>query len=421
MSDDVTALDELDVPFVSIDPSNTAGRSTRRQLADEGHWLVQTELGYLVVGYDDVQAVLRDRRWHSGLGMLTRRPDDPAFNQWRAERQPTILHLEGPDHDRLRQTLTPALTPRSVDRRRPRMREVFDQLLDEVLDGPAAATAQSGDGDGGPAGSCEFVATVCEPYPVRVVFELLGAPSEMVDDFIRMSRSAGAARREPSVAAEVVMADTEAFDRFAAELIERTDTGGDGLLVDLIAANRQGRISRPELVSLTQTMLVAGTESTSGQLACAAVLLARFDDQYRLLRERPELVTTAVEEVMRYLGTARGTVRLASEELDYRGVRFPAGTMILLGFTAANRDRSRFVEPDTFDVTRAFDTPHLTLGHGIHYCVGASLARAELQEALTALVDRVARIELAGEIEWRPQTADFWGPAALPVILHPDR
>lgn len=399
-----TPVSELDVPFVSVS-ARSGTRRDRRDLADAGHWLGQNELGYFVIGYDETKAVLRDRRWHSGLHALAK-SDDEEFERWRAERQPTVLALDGPDHQRLRKLLAPALTPNAVEWLRPVARTVIDDLLVDAV---------------GPAG-CELVAEVCAPYPIRVVFALLGGTAEMADEFSAFTRSIARSRQSQARDLPAVMAATAALDAFAESLLTRIgELGQPGLLTTLLAAERRGELSRPELVALTETVLLAGTESTAAQLACAVTQLARFPDEYQRLRAEPELTSTAAEEAMRYLGTVRGTARLASVDIDHRGVRFPAGTLLLLGLSAANRDAARFPDPDRFDVARVPDPPHLTLGHGSHFCAGAALARLELQEALSALARNVEEVEVTGEIEWAPQTIDFWGPTVLPVTLHPAR
>ncbi|MCB0968305.1 MAG: cytochrome P450, partial [Ilumatobacter sp.] len=126
----------------------------------------------------------------------------------------------------------------------------------------------------------------------------------------------------------------------------------------------------------------------------------------------------AVEETMRYLGTVRGTVRIASEDIEYRDVLFPKGTVMAASLSAANRDDSTFRDPFTFDITREpADKPQLTFGSGIHYCLGAALARAEQQEALTIMAERMPNLRLDGDVEWKPNSFGIWGPASLPVAF----
>jgi cytochrome P450 len=136
------------------------------------------------------------------------------------------------------------------------------------------------------------------------------------------------------------------------------------------------------------------------------------------LAEEPELAARAVEESLRYLGAVRGTARIASEDIDYKDVRFPAGTLVAVSLAAANFDADVTPgDPDAFDITRQATVPQMTLGAGIHHCLGASLARAELQEALPLLAARMPNLRLDGELEWKPDTFGIWGPARLPIAF----
>ena len=178
------------------------------------------------------------------------------------------------------------------------------------------------------------------------------------------------------------------------------------------------RLSSGELMSMAQAVLVAGTDTTRNQLACTMALFAQHPDQWRLLVERPELAPRAVEESMRFLGAIRGTARVASEDIEMDGVHYPQGTFVFPSFVAANFDETVWSEADRFDITKeSSNTPHLTFGSGIHYCLGAWLARAELQEALPVLAARWPNLRLDGEITWKPQQFGIWGPATLPLAF----
>ena len=156
---------------------------------------------------------------------------------------------------------------------------------------------------------------------------------------------------------------------------------------------------------------MAGTDTTRNQLACSVALFSEHPDQWALLAERPELAPRAVEESMRYLGAVRGTVRFASEDIVYRDVLFPAGTFVSTSLAGANRDPEAFDDPDVFDITRERATAQMTFGAGIHFCMGAALARAELQEALPLLAQRMPGLTRNGDVEWKPSTFGIWGPA----------
>ena len=171
---------------------------------------------------------------------------------------------------------------------------------------------------------------------------------------------------------------------------------------------------------MAEAVLLAGTDTTRNQLACSVAVFAEHPDQWTLLAQRPELAPRAVEESMRYLGTIRGTARIAAEPVEYKGVLFPQGTFVFPSFIAANFDDQKFVDVERFDITKeAADAPHLTFGSGIHYCLGAWLARAELQEALPILARRMPKLAIDGEVTWKPSTFGIWGPASLPLRFTP--
>jgi len=209
----------------------------------------------------------------------------------------------------------------------------------------------------------------------------------------------------------------EEFYAWAGELLaHRRRTPGDDLISTLIAARYEGdKLSDVELVNLVLNVLVGGVDTTQSQLAHAIRLFAEHPDQWSLLAERPELVGQAVDEVIRYEPITPFTARIMEEDVDYRDVTFPAGTVVIVAACAANRDGEGMRAPDAFDIT-AEREPHkpLTFGAGIHYCLGANLARAELQEALAFLAPRMPGLRLDGEP--RPGSINgVYGMDALPV------
>jgi cytochrome P450 len=396
---------ELDLP--SIDFSPDIDRETRLQnfaAARESHWLARGMIGYVVTHYDDVVAILRDKRWHSAAGLVAELGgvDDPAFRNSRRE---SILSAEGDVHTRLRRLVAPAFSPRSADRLRPYMRQVMSDLIDEVA----------------AAGRCEFVGAICEPYPIPIICQLLGAPKEDWQLFSRWAtdllRIFNFNLREEY---PLVMQASRELDAYSSRMIEqRRTTPADDLLTDLIAAEEAGdRLSHDELLTMVNAVIVGGTDTTRNQLACCVAVFAAHPDQWTLLAERPELAPRAVEESMRFLAAIRGTLRFASEDIEYRGVVFPKGTFMGLPTAAANRDPGVWTEPDRFDITREpAGQPQLTFGSGIHYCLGASLARAELQEALPLLAQRLPDLAVDGRIEWKPEGVGIWGPERMPVTF----
>jgi cytochrome P450 len=271
-------------------------------------------------------------------------------------------------------------------------------------------------------GESELVADVCEPYPIPIICELLGAPPEdwklfsgWATDIFRIFNN-NLAEDLPLIE----RASAELYDYVTEMIAERRTDPRDDLLSDLIAIEEEGdRLSTDEMSMLATAVLMAGTDTTRNQLACSVALFSEHPDQWALLAEQPELAPRAVEESMRYLGAVRGTARIASEDIVYRDVLFPAGTLVSTSLAGANRDPEAFDDPDDFDITRDRATAQMTFGAGIHHCMGAALARAELQEALPLLARRMPGLTRNGEIEWKPSNFGIWGPARLPLRFEP--
>ncbi len=271
-------------------------------------------------------------------------------------------------------------------------------------------------------GRADIAVDICEPYPIPIICELLGAPrgdwqlfSRWAEDVLRIFN--GNVLDE----LDIIKQAQGQLDEYSRGLIaDRRNDPRDDLITDLIAAEEAGdRLSTDELVMMIDAVIVGGTDTTRNQLGCAVGLLTGYPDQWKLLTD-PDLAPRAVEEAMRYFGAVRGTVRFASEDIEYRDVLFPAGTVVMTSMAMANRDSSVFDDPGTFDITREpSGQPQLTFGSGIHYCLGAALARAELQEALPILARRMPDIAVDGAIEWKPSTTAIFGPARLPVTFTP--
>ena len=399
-----TLASELDLPEIALaDGAFEQRRSVRLSLATD-HWLVRNLFGYEVLRYEDATAVLRDKRWHSATSRIPELMGitNPAFLE---RQQVSILSAEGDVHTRLRRLVAPAFSPRAADRLRPFMREVVNGLIDDVAD----------------AGQADFTTDICEPYPIPIICELLGAPKKDWQLFSRLASEILEIFSTDVVdKLDVIMKAQEELGDYSRGLIaERRDKPADDLLTDLIAAEEAGdKLSNDELVMMVNAVIVGGTDTTRNQLGCAVAVFADHPDQWALRAEQPELAPRAVEESMRYFGAVRGTARFASCDIEYRDVVFPAGTFIAIGLADANRDPAVFTEPGAFDITsEASSQPQLTFGSGIHYCLGAALARAELQEALPLLAQRMPKLAIDGDITWKPDGVGIFGPAHMPITF----
>jgi cytochrome P450 len=399
-----TLASELDLPQITLADGNYDQRHAMRLSLGADQWLVRNMFGYAVLRYDDAVAVLRDKRWHSATSKIPELMGitNPAFLE---RQQVSILSAEGDVHTRLRRLVAQAFSPRAADRLRPFMRDVMNGLIDQIVD----------------AGRADFTADVCEPYPIPIICELLGAPKK---DWQLFSRWASDILEIFSIDVvdklDLIMRAQEELGDYTRGLIaERRSKPAEDLLTDLIAAEEAGdKLSNDELVMMVNAVIVGGTDTTRNQLGCSVALFADHPDQWTLLAERPELAPRAVEECMRYFGAVRGTARFASCDIEYRNVLFPAGTFISVGLAEGNRDSAVFANPEAFDITStAPSQPQLTFGAGIHYCLGAALARAELQEALPLLAQRMPKLAVDGDITWKPEGVGIFGPARMPITF----
>jgi len=400
---------DLQIPKVPliIDQQRSDRHALLRGIAKDS-WLARTDIGYSVLTYESVMGILRDKRWHSATGMIAQLQGitDEAFL---GRRRVSILNAEGDVHVRLRRLVAPAFSPRSADRLRPFMRETVNSLLD-----PFTAS-----------GTAEVVRDICEPYPIPIICELLGAPKEDWKLFSRLATeillifSDNLAQNM-----SVFLNAQQELEKYTEGLIEkRRSVPADDLITDLIAAEEAGdKLNTEELTMMVDAVIVGGTDTTRNQLGLALALFAEYPEQWALLGKDPSLAQRAVEEVLRFSGAVGGTIRFASEDIEYNGVLFPKGTFMSTSMSTGNYDSSVFPTPEVFDITREpVGQPHLSLGAGIHYCLGASLARAELQEAFTVLSQRMLNLELDGPVVYKPSGVGIFGPASLPVKFTPSR
>ena len=400
---------DLQIPKVPliVDQQRSDRHALLRGIAKES-WLARTDIGYSVLTYESVMGILRDKRWHSATGMVAQLQGitDEAFL---GRRQVSILNAEGDVHVRLRRLVAPAFSPRSADRLRPFMRETVNSLLD-----PFAAS-----------GKAEVVRDICEPYPIPIICELLGAPKEDWKLFSRLATEILLIFSENLAEnMSVFIAAQQELEKYTEGLIEkRRSVPADDLITDLIAAEEAGdKLNTEELTMMVDAVIVGGTDTTRNQLGLALALFAEYPEQWALLGKDPSLAQRAVEEVLRFSGAVGGTIRFASEDIEYNGVLFPKGTFMSTSMSTGNYDASVFPTPEKFDITREpVGQPHLSLGAGIHYCLGASLARAELQEAFTVLSQRMLNLELDGPVVYKPSGVGIFGPASLPVKFTPSR
>ncbi|MEM7160685.1 MAG: cytochrome P450 [Myxococcota bacterium] len=390
MTNAAPASDGAPLPFPfpivsSLDPSPEYARLRAEQPVVRVR-LPSGDLAWLVTRHEDVRFVFGDPRFSRAAACA---PDAPRLMPGVEADPESIVSKDAPAHTRLRRLVAPAFVPRRMEA----YRDMITNTVDRLLDGMEAA--------GPPA---DIVAHLSSTLPMITICELLGVSEEDHDRFREWATTMFGTTKE---AMKKGIAARKSLLSYLQTLIEhKRKERGDDLLSVLIAYQEEGdRLSGKELLSFAGGLIVAGYETTSNRIANAVLMLLRHPGQLALLRDGDEHVESAVEELLRFIpgGAAGGLMRVALEDVEIRGVTVHEGDGIIAVTNSANRDDAVFPDPDRFDITRK-PGPHKTFGHGIHYCVGAQLARIELQQSLGQLARRFPNLSLAvpeQELKWR--------------------
>ncbi|MEV0278866.1 cytochrome P450 [Streptomyces sp. NPDC050610] len=349
---------------------------------------------WLATRYADARLVLGDRRFSRAEAA---HHDEPRQSE--AQTNSGILSMDPPDHTRLRKLSAKAFTVHKVEKLRPDIRTLAEGLIDDMIAaGPPA----------------DLVEDYALPIPVGVICRMLGVPTE---DRPRFRVWSDNALSTSSLTAEEFHASREELREYMRGLIEQHRAHpADDLMTSLIEARDVGdRLSELELVDLCVGILVAGHETTASQIPNFVCTLLDHPEQLALLREDPDLIPAAVEELLRFvpLGVGASQARYATEDIEVGGTLVRAGEPVVVAVGAANRDALRFTEAGELDVRRE-SNGHLGFGHGAHHCLGAPLARLELQEALRALILRLPGLRITGDIVWKTEML-VRGPRSMPV------
>ncbi|GAB3475979.1 cytochrome P450 [Amycolatopsis cihanbeyliensis] len=390
-ADEVVAYPFNDAEGLELDPAYAAARER------EGMIKVRLPFGepaWLATRYADARLVLGDRRFSRAAAA---EHDEPRPTS--GQRTNGILAMDPPDHTRLRTLVAKAFTTRRVEQLRPWVRELATGLLDEMIAG------------GPPADLVEGFAL---PLPVEVICELLGVPSQ--DRPLFRVWSDGVLSTSRMTTAEFEANQEQLREYISGHIARRRAEPADDLMTALIEARDvRDRLSELELIDLCVGILVAGHETTATQIPNFVHVLLDHPEELARLRAEPELIPAAVEELLRYvpLGAGAAFARYATEDVEVGGVLVRAGEPVLVAAGAANRDGLRFGSPDALRFDRQ-SNQHLGFGHGVHHCLGASLARLELQEALRALLERMPGLEPAGDVVWKTEML-VRGPRTMPV------
>ena len=359
---------------------------------------------WLMTRYADVLSTVKDPRFTQDP---TRLPDEVRqrfFGHKLRALSRHLLTVDPPDHTRLRSLVSKVFTPRRIEELRPRITAICSQLLDSL----------SAEGSGG-----DFLKHVAFPLPVIVIAEMLGIPPEERDQFREWTQAFFAPPSKD--AQEKTRQVHQLFFKYLEDIFEkRRQEPRDDLISGLIAVQEQGeRLSPEELTSMVFLLLVGGYETTGNLLGNGLFSLLRHPDELQRLREDRALIPSAVEEMLRYCGPFELSIlRFAKEDLELHGQHIQAHEALRVNYLAADRDAEQFSEPDRFDVSRT-PNKHVGFGHGIHFCLGAPLARLEAITLFELMLERLPGLRLTMEPEqhaWRP-SAQARGLVSLPLAF----
>lgn len=381
----MTVVSDIDLPEIDLTAGALAGDAYHEKLAGLARhggfsWLAASPLAFIVLDRESAEFFLRSRatafpgREIADLFGVT-------GGRLREQIDANILNQQGERHRQLRALVGGAFTPRAADRWRPVMRGYLGQLWASIE----------------PDRHCDFVSAVARPYPALTIAAVLGAPEA---DARRLQEWSSLIQRQFDIQAlatqvpEMEHAAAEVYDYVEDLLIKRRSEPGDDLLTALLTAEEAGdRLSHAECVNLVLNVIAGGIDTTQAQLSHALRLFAANPDQWEELRHEPGLVIPAVEEVLRAEPITPFTARICTEQIEHRGVLFPAGTIVAVCAERGNREQNG---GEDFDITAQRDGRLLTFGAGPHFCLGANLARAELEEALSFLAPRMPDLTADG-------------------------
>jgi cytochrome P450 len=399
------SIETADVPYFDISDPFFSASSERVRAARAASWFARTTFGLAVLRYDEVSALLKDRRLRQGSFAW------PAQNgihqgllfEWWSE---IMLSKEGDDHRRLRKLGNPAFSRTLIERMVPEFQELAEELIDSYAG----------------SGRCEFVSQFAEPYAARVLCKLVGMDEGHWHDLARWSTDMGLAFGV-TIRADLERIEAALTNLYAVsdELIaQRRIEPGDDVVSSLVQAHdaQDGRLSDIELRAMVSLIIFGGMDTTKNQLGLAMQLFVDHPDQYALLAERPELGANAVEELIRWNPTVMWATRRSTEDLEFRGLAIPEGTTIHLLSYPANTDPLAIGEGSGFDIT-AERPAHFGFGGGAHHCIGHWLARIDMREALPLIARRMRNPRYERPPVVRP-VSGLTGPVELHIEFDPE-
>ena len=398
-------VNDLELPYV-VPKIIKSEHGTYEQLeialnASKENWLASSGLSFVVVNHEHSLAMLKDKRWHNALYLFSE--NNPHLSESdKANRKQSIINLEGLDHARLRKIVGPVFSPKVADSLRPEMNKAINKIIDEISD----------------LSEFDLQVEVFDKYPSYIISQIIGVPhsdwqmfGQWADDVFKTFGGNYDHDKD-------VVVDTQAqLSAYVRKLIaEKRENPTDDLTSLLIKAEVDGeKLTTLEISLLINAVLLAGIDTTRCQLGLIAIMLEDKPEMLEMLRNG-ENVEEILEECIRLDSVFRYMIRIASEDIEYNDVLFPKGTIMGVTLTAGNHDESVFKDAEKFII----DRPNrkgatLSFGGGIHYCLGAALARAQMQECMKVVAKRIGDYSIVGEAQFRESYESVWGPRSINI------
>lgn len=377
-------------------------RVEKEMQASKINWIADLEgLAYVIFGYKNVTSVLKDKRWHNGLYLLS--DANPNYNERvKSNRRQLIINLEGMDHLRLKKIVGPVFSPKVADSLRPEMKNAINEIIDNVIN----------------LDNFDLQKDILDKYPAYIISKIIGVPQSDAGMFGEWAdntfKTFGG---NFSADADLIKKTQKDLDNYTSNLIaEKRKNPSNDLVSMLVSAETDGeRLDDIEIACLIQAILVAGIDTTRCQLGLIFIMLLSRPDLFDMVKNENS-VNEIVEECVRLDGVFKQLIRVASEDIEYNGVLFPKGTVVTPSLASGQFDDSIFKDATEFKLDRNNAKSHtLSYGGGIHYCLGAALARAEMQEATKIIAQRLPNIKLSGDIIYKKVYESVWGPRSIPV------
>jgi cytochrome P450 len=399
-------VSELDLPHLAIqEPGFAADPIPRFAAARQHHpWLAKSDFGFIVHEYEAIRDLTwMDEKFNPSLDAVIEIMD-AKNTPWGRFMLALMLSKDPPEHTRLRNSVASSFTPRTANRIRPLMRDVISDLLDEWV----------------PRSAFDF-ADFASHFPIRVMFGLIGASPALLPGIKTSLETQGLSASLDKTLLPALEDAYRVLWQFVDMLVveRRRDGGGDpdDVLNRLLASQTAGDLDAEELRNMLIFLFAAGYDTSKNMLTLIMHVMIQHPEHWARCAEDRQFCDRIVEEVLRYHSVSN-IYRTAREDIHYRGVIIPAGTILMLTLTVASRDPKAFPDADTFNPERRDPNRHVAFGRGIHICLGQHIARAQIQEAVHLIAQRIRHPRLAGEITWRPFPG-VWGIRSLPIVFTP--